>query len=144
MTETIWQTKTYTVMECGKAGCGISFALADEFIAARRKDHATFFCPNGHQRYFPQDNEAEKLRKQVEREKENARFWRDRNQDSAEEARHQAARANGYKGALTKTKKRISKGACPCCNRHFTNVERHMSTQHPEYAGPTPEENTDA
>lgn len=37
------------------------------------------------------------------------------------------------KGAKTKLKKRIAKGACPCCNRHFVNLQRHIEGQHPEY-----------
>jgi hypothetical protein len=28
---------------------------------------------------------------------------------------------------------RIGNGVCPCCNRSFTNLRRHMTTKHPEY-----------
>lgn len=28
--------------------------------------------------------------------------------------------------------KRIHAGVCPCCNRTFSNLARHMSTKHPE------------
>lgn len=40
------------------------------------------------------------------------------------------------KGQLTKTKKRIANGVCPCCNRSFANLERHMAGQHPDYPQP--------
>lgn len=38
------------------------------------------------------------------------------------------------KGQLTKTRKRVAGGVCPCCNRSFVNLGRHMAGQHPDYA----------
>lgn len=38
------------------------------------------------------------------------------------------------KGVVTKIKNKISKGICPCCNRSFTNLRRHMNSKHPDYA----------
>lgn len=37
------------------------------------------------------------------------------------------------KGEVTKLKKRIANGVCPCCKRSFCNLAAHMKTQHPEY-----------
>jgi hypothetical protein len=28
--------------------------------------------------------------------------------------------------------KRVNAGICPCCNRHFTDLERHMKSKHVE------------
>lgn len=28
---------------------------------------------------------------------------------------------------------RIRNGVCPCCNRSFKDVHRHMKSQHPEF-----------
>lgn len=42
------------------------------------------------------------------------------------------ARTNAYKGNVTKLKKRASAGLCPCCNRHFTNLQRHIASKHPD------------
>lgn len=50
---------------------------------------------------------------------------------SERNAAQRALRAT--KGRLTKTKKRIANGVCPCCNRHFVNLERHMTGKHPDY-----------
>lgn len=33
------------------------------------------------------------------------------------------------------TLRRIAAGVCPCCRRSFTDLARHMSSQHPDYAG---------
>jgi hypothetical protein len=37
------------------------------------------------------------------------------------------------KAQVTKLKKRASAGVCPCCNRTFSNMARHMAHQHPEF-----------
>ena len=37
---------------------------------------------------------------------------------------------------IEKQLKRIHKGVCPCCNRSFTNLKRHMETKHPEHPSP--------
>jgi len=37
------------------------------------------------------------------------------------------------KGVITKIKKRVHNGVCPCCNRSFVNLNRHMKTKHPDY-----------
>ena len=39
------------------------------------------------------------------------------------------------KAAKTRLKNRVGKGVCPCCNRSFANLKRHMASQHPEFAG---------
>lgn len=38
------------------------------------------------------------------------------------------------RGVVTKTKNRIGKGVCPCCNRTFVELARHIATKHPDYA----------
>ena len=39
------------------------------------------------------------------------------------------------KGQISKLKKRASAGVCPCCNRSFQNLRRHMGNKHPEFVG---------
>jgi hypothetical protein len=61
-----------------------------------------------------------------------------------EQQRHQATRDLlqaeershvSTKGQLTKARNRAKAGLCPCCNRHFTNVERHVKSKHPDFLG---------
>lgn len=42
------------------------------------------------------------------------------------------------KGAHQRTKNRVAKGVCPCCNRSFTNLAKHMAGQHPDFGDPDP------
>lgn len=55
--------ETYTVIHCGE--CGVPFALNDAFIGERRKDHKTWYCPNGHSRYYPEKNDTEVAKAEV-------------------------------------------------------------------------------
>lgn len=34
---------------------------------------------------------------------------------------------------LAKANRRASAGACPCCQRSFSNMARHMKTKHPDF-----------
>lgn len=131
---TIHETLIYTVIECGE--CGVSFAMSDNYIAARRKDHRTWYCPNGHGRAYLGKNEAEKLRDQLEAEQRRT-IRAQANADRARaDADHQRAVAAAHKGVATKLKKRIGNGMCPSCDRHFTNLERHIKNQHPDFPPP--------
>lgn len=56
-----------------------------------------------------------------------------RNEELREEAKRERNRANGYKGHATRITKRAKAGVCPCCNRSFENLRRHMASQHPTF-----------
>lgn len=38
------------------------------------------------------------------------------------------------KGQVTKLRKRAKAGVCPCCNRTFVGLQRHMAQKHPEFS----------
>lgn len=108
--------------------CGVPFAMSESLYNEAIKDHSRwFYCPNGHSQHF-----IGKTDEQLERER------RIRAEATEQALRDQLAASErskaALKGVVTKTKRRIGKGVCPCCNRHFTNVERHMESRHPEYA----------
>jgi hypothetical protein len=133
---TVHYEQTITVIEC--CVCSIDFGLGKVFIAHRREDHGTFYCPNGHGQSYTGDNAEEQLRKEVERlarQRDLAREDRDRQRDRRLTAERQRAAA---KGQVTKIKNRVARGVCPCCSRTFENVASHMAGQHPDYA-PTQE-----
>jgi hypothetical protein len=51
------------------ANCGVTFGITDTLNDLRRKDHDTFYCPNGHANHFPApvETEEQKQIKQLER-----------------------------------------------------------------------------
>lgn len=129
---TLQIVEKYFVICCHN--CGVSFAITDSYDDRRRHDHKAFYCPNGHSMSYSGDNEAEKQRKRADQLE---RRLANKDEDlRAERAQHSTTRnrLSATKGVLTKTKKRIAHGVCPCCKRTFANVQRHMAGQHPDYA----------
>lgn len=128
-------TRTFTdpavTITCYK--CGIPFAVPSAWQADRLRLRDAFWCPNGHEQYYTGKSEAEKLRDQLVREqhrREQAEAdanWQRRQRSVAE--RQVAAR----KGQVTKLRKRLEKGVCPCCDRYFPELHRHMEAQHPDW-----------
>lgn len=122
---------TLETLECCE--CGVTFALPEKFIRERRNDHLMFYCPSGHRQHFAQETAEEKLRRQVKQYQRQAELLQaeatfERDQRQAAEKSLRATKAT-----LTKTRKRVAAGVCPCCNRTFQNLARHMDGQHPEY-----------
>ncbi len=109
------------------------WAMSHEFIQARRNDHGVWYCPNGHNWHFPGESDEERLKRQLAAANGDKKYYRElaeRRQNRLEiEKRSKAA----VKGQLTKTKRRVAKGICPCCNHHFDDLKEHMESDHPDY-----------
>jgi hypothetical protein len=118
-------TKYITLEETSCCECGVTFAVPDTWLAKRRENGSGFYCPNGHGLAFKK-SEAAKLREQLEAEQRRViRISNER--DAAERS------ASAFKGQVTKIKKRAAVGVCPCCNRSFVQLERHMKSKHPDF-----------
>lgn len=112
-----------TRMSCGE--CGIEFAMPEHFRAERQRNGGGWSCPNGHQRVY-RETDAEKMRRERDRAIQDAA--------RADEERRQAElRAAAAEAETRRLKKRASAGVCPCCNRSFVALARHMKTKHPEF-----------
>jgi hypothetical protein len=117
--------------------CGISFAMPQDFQLVCRLDHnQEFYCPNGHGQVYIGKTEAQKeraLRESAERDRE---YYQVQLRRTREELKSTERSRAAIKGQNTKIKKRIANGVCPCCNRHFAALEKHMATKHPDYVVP--------
>lgn len=102
--------------------CGVLFAMTSDYRNNRRRKRDTFFCPNGHSQHYVGKTDTEKLKEAQARET----ALRDQLAAATRDA--ELTRV-----ALLRDRARFAAGACPCCNRTFENVRRHMSTQHPDY-----------
>lgn len=108
--------------------CKTQYAMEQSLdIAARaRAGVLEFYCPNGHAGVFKSDNQIA--------DEEKTRLERDRlKQKVAEledEKRLLGNRATRAKKEVARIKKRALAGVCPCCNRTFANVARHMASKH--------------
>lgn len=124
------------IVECWD--CAVDFGVGADFVKRRREDGRVWYCPNGHGNYYNKGKTAEQVaREKAEAERDAARSLAQRESRRREQSDAQARLADyqrrAAKGQLTKTRKRIAAGVCPCCNRTFQNVARHIAGQHPDF-----------
>lgn len=112
--------------------CGIRHAIPQELYDNQHsqwedgRTQRVIYCPLGHSYTIAGEGEAERLRRRLE-------------QEEARRARTAAARdqaeasAWAYKGVATKARKRAAAALCPCCNRSFVQLRRHMEAKHPDF-----------
>ena len=118
-------------------GCNIPYGLPEGFIEDRRRDGKSWTCPNGCVRCFRKTEsqiEAERLTAELDAARSLARREAQRRERAEGQARLSEYQRRAAKGQLTKTKKRIAAGVCPCCNRTFQDLGKHLAGQHPDYA----------
>jgi hypothetical protein len=123
-------TETLTLIHC--ANCGMPFGISEDFEERRRNDHMGFYCPNGHSNVFKGTSEAEKLKRELAEKERSITYLRDAQTSLHNKLTQKNHEIRAHKGAKTRILNRVKNGVCPCCNRHFTNLERHMKNQHPE------------
>lgn len=135
-------TTSLVTEEC--CNCHMLFAMPEDFRKRAKDDPAIFFyCPAGHSQHSLASEVQRKLR-EAEQQLANERAALQR---QAEELKRVRGERDHHwierKKLTTRTrnlKTRIKNGVCPCCNRSFENLHRHMTTQHPGFAAETPTE----
>ena len=131
MPTTFTLNEDYRQLCCSE--CGIIYFFPERWCDKAADNHKGWKCPNGHGQVF-RESEKDELRRERDRLKQRLAQKDDDIRHALDDAQHERRRAATFKGHLTKAKKRIGKGTCPCCNRHFENLERHMASKHPQYA----------
>jgi DNA-binding XRE family transcriptional regulator len=111
----------FVTVHCYK--CSMPFAMTRDFNDRRLKDRADWFCPRGHAQHYIGKSEEQKLREEVERQRQ-MREAEEARRLRVEQERDQVARAHH------KMRVRVMNGVCPCCNRTFQNLMQHMQTEH--------------
>ena len=79
---------------CGE--CGVEYAVPDDFQRRRQKDGQTFYCPNGHPRYYPGESDDEKI----------DRLWAELGECKSDNLYLRRSRANAL-GQVTKMKAKV-------------------------------------
>lgn len=114
--------------------CGTPFGIEETLFGhLQRRHEQAFYCPNGHRQNFVGPTPEEKLRRQLAEMEESRNLARARARSEHDRAENIKASLVATKGHLTRTKKRVAAGVCPCCHRTFQALSRHMSAKHPEY-----------
>lgn len=113
------------------AQCGEPMALAEGTYTALKRNSQGFTCPWGHANVFPAgEAEINKVRRERDRLKQQEARLRERISEEQERAATAERRASAARGQVTRLKNRAAAGLCPCCNRSFVNLQRHMATKH--------------
>jgi hypothetical protein len=131
MTIDVLNTLTIAITACH--ACGVQFGMPKSLLAARRADGKGFWCPNGHSLAF-RETETDRLRKELERTKRRAESLDAMATSALDQLASERKALSATRGQLTKTRKRIANGVCPCCHRSFVKLAAHMQTKHPDYA----------
>lgn len=117
---------------CCHEECGVPIVMPASMEKDLRRSHNFFHCVNGHSQHFSGTSEEERLRKLIDKERE----WRIAQERETERQREfkiaAQHRERAQKGVVTRLKNRAAVGLCPCCNRSFQNLKRHMEIKHPE------------
>lgn len=126
---TLAYTGELTVVTCW---CGTVHAVPSELRDYQLRQHRDgrqvieVYCPLGHTYTPAGEGEAAKLQRRLQAEREavaRARAQRDQAEASLK----------AQKAATTRAKKRHAAAVCPCCQRSFVQLRRHMATKHPNY-----------
>lgn len=106
--------------------CGVPFAMTTDFQKRRLKDRKSFYCPAGHAQHYIGKTAEQKLKAEL-------REANSRADQHRREAYEQRQRTASISRSYSRVRERVRNGVCPCCNRTFENLARHMATKHPDY-----------
>lgn len=112
----------YVLVTCGADGCDQAFGMSRDFYDETRAKGIGWTCPRGHNRIW--------LEKTTEQKLTDAQARETALKDQLAAAVREADRV---RQDLLRDRQRFANGVCPCCNRSFENVRRHISTKHPDY-----------
>lgn len=120
--------------------CGVLFALPAAFERDRRSDQKAFYCPNGHGQSYVGETEAQRLAKQLAAKEREVQAAKSREQHALSEASYfrkerdtKERQLRGTKGVVTRLKRKLVAGRCPCCSRKFKDLETHIAERHPKW-----------
>jgi hypothetical protein len=94
----------------------------------------SYSCAYGHEQHLcAGESDETKLRR--ERDLLTQRLAEKDDEIKRQRELHEATerQLSAAKGRVTRIKNRVSHGVCPCCNRTFENLQRHMHSKHPTF-----------
>lgn len=126
MDRNLTYTKTITMITEICCSCGVAFGIPSDLQDQLLKTKNLFYCPNGHRQSYTK-SKAEILQEKLDVEKiESEKKLREMTDRMLDETNRRMK--------VERQLKRVHNGVCPCCNRSFQNLQRHMKTKHPEIA----------
>lgn len=128
--------ETLTKISCGE--CGGVYAIGERFRQECYQQGKSWTCPYCKCGWgYSNDSENEKLKRENQQLQSRVSRLVQSVEYQTKEAEHFRASRNAIKGVVTKIKRRVKHGVCPCCKRTFGDLARHMTTKHPQFAEET-------
>lgn len=122
-------TETFKVVRCYM--CSVPFGITNDIYRRVVTDaKGSVYCPACGKETCWLESEDQKKIKELQRKLE----W-----EASNAARQRALRDSAEaslaatKGVVTRLKRRVSAGTCPCCKRTFKQLARHMKQKHPDF-----------
>lgn len=109
--------------------CGCTFAMSADLKANMKSRKETLFCPKGCRLGLGEPEWKKKLERALESEE----YYKRRAAKNRERAERIERQLSATRGVVTRIKKRVAHGVCPCCQRTFVNLARHMKAKHSGY-----------
>jgi hypothetical protein len=132
---------TGTWIKCHRCKSDMWIPAALDEAAQAAKEVITFYCAYGHsQHYIKGESQETILRRERDRLKQREAQLMDAVND--EKRRREIAESSFVKAEtsrtlaqkkLVKLKARAATGTCPCCNRNFSELQKHIATKHPTF-----------
>jgi hypothetical protein len=115
--------------------CFIAYAIPTAMEDRKQADGGSWYCPNGHSISFTKSmkDKLDEMRRERDRLKQEQAWYDDRHREQAAELASAKRAAAALKGENTKIRKRVGHGVCPCCNRTFAQLARHMAAKHADF-----------
>lgn len=115
--------------------CGGTYALAARYIEQKRNLGGGWHCPYCQVGWgYFDGGKLARLEKQLvakdaalDQARADASYQR-------EIREHAERRVSALRGVVTRTKRSVGSGACPCCGKRFKDLADHMAEKHPKYA----------
>lgn len=123
-------SEQYRRMCCSE--CGVTYYFPEDWATRAKQEGKSWKCPNGHSQWYG-EGENDKLRRERDQLKQRIAQKEDHIAHLRDSRDHTERRLHATKGVVTRIKNRVGRGVCPCCNRTFENLHRHMAGQHPNY-----------
>ncbi len=133
-------TETFHVVHCFH--CALRFGIpAQLYRRVVTEAFGTVHCPACNKETGWSESADRKTIRQLESklkwEMENTQRERERRERAEQSKKRVEASLIATKGVVTKIKKRVGVGVCPCCNRTFKQLSAHMAQKHPEFKNET-------
>lgn len=124
---------TLVVEVCYK--CGMAFAMPECVNHRLREKNRgeSFYCPAGHGQHYLGKRESERQRERAESAERDLAWMRSQRETVERQLIAQRGQTTKVRNALKKIERRTAAGVCPCCNRTFKQLARHMACKHPDF-----------